>query len=146
MSESITTTTRRSQTFAEIVAPLERASRRRLGNPALEQCRRAFENFPDGVLEVARASLADAEQNPIGLFVYRIRHGWHELEPLEEGARAAQHIGDVERQAAQRRRSFSILIDRADGVARETFDNFQARERRAAQLERELGPESVTRS
>jgi hypothetical protein len=80
-SRSNTTTTVRKD-FAQVVEPLERATRRRLGNPQRQVCLDAFAAFPDGVIEVARTSLQDARSNPLGLFFWRIQNGWHELEPV----------------------------------------------------------------
>jgi hypothetical protein len=88
------TTTRRSQTFAQIVAPLELASGRRLGNPARAECLRAFEKRPDGVREVACSALADADSSPVGLFIHRIQNGWHEHEPLPEGPEGSEAASD----------------------------------------------------
>ncbi|MHB8641406.1 MAG: hypothetical protein ACYDA3_00745 [Gaiellaceae bacterium] len=79
---STTNTTSLKREFASVVRPLEEKTGTPLGNPHRAECFRAFEHYPDGVREVARRVLADAEKNPNGLFVYRIRNGWHELEPL----------------------------------------------------------------
>jgi hypothetical protein len=81
-SDLNTNTTVSRRAFARLVEPLERASGRRLGNPARERCFAAFERHPEGVREVARGALVDAVRNPVGLFVHRIENGWHELEPV----------------------------------------------------------------
>jgi hypothetical protein len=78
------TTTTMRRDFARVVAPLEQAAGRRLGNPYRRVCLGAFERFPEGVRSIARASLADASVNPLGLFLWRIKNGWHELEPVED--------------------------------------------------------------
>jgi hypothetical protein len=75
--------------FARVVEPLERATGRRLGPPARGECLAAFELRPDGVRVEAENALVDASRNPLGLFVHRIRAGWHELEPLVEEPPAA---------------------------------------------------------
>lgn len=70
--------------FARVIEPLELSARRRLGNPQRQSCLEAFAKFPSGVRQVIDGVLADATRNPLGLFVYRIKNGWHELEPLPE--------------------------------------------------------------
>jgi hypothetical protein len=77
------TTTASRREFARVVAPLEHATGRRLGNPYRQVCLDAFARFPAGVRAVACASLEDARSNPLGLFIWRIRNGWHELEPVK---------------------------------------------------------------
>jgi hypothetical protein len=81
--EEPNTTTTPQREFARVVAPLEQAAGRRLGNPHRRVCFEAFRRSPEGVREVARGALADATTNPLGLFFWRIRNHWHELEPLE---------------------------------------------------------------
>jgi hypothetical protein len=117
--------------FARVIAPLERASGRRLGNPAREDCLRAFEKCSDGVQELAHSVLADAKRNALGLFVYRIRYGWHELEPVPDRSPS--------------RGQFVLQVDRDDVVTHEMFSDLESYERRAAELERELGAHNVTR-
>ena len=81
------TTSDMRKAFASILEPLERRSGSRLGEPARGQCFAAFLSNPDGVREVARASLS-AGRNPTGLLVYKLRAGHHNLEPLPQ---AEQH-------------------------------------------------------
>lgn len=147
MALTPTPPTRPSDSFAQIVAPLERASGSRLGNPHREECLRAFQKFPDGVRAIARSALADSERNPVGLFFYRIRNGWHELEPLpEEPAPPEGSETASSRPAARRRpRRYVLQVDRDDGVRHEKFSDLETYERRAADLERELGAHNVTR-
>ncbi len=82
------TTTTARQEFARVVAPLEHKAGRRLGNRYRRICFEAFLRFPEGVRVVARTSLEDADVNPLGLFFWRIKNGWHELEPVEPTAPA----------------------------------------------------------
>jgi hypothetical protein len=79
-----TTTLRRE--FSQVVAPLERACGRRLGNPARGECLAAFSQYPDGVRQVATDALREADVNAVGLFVWRVKNGWHELEPVDDPA------------------------------------------------------------
>jgi hypothetical protein len=145
-SPSITTTTRKA--FARVVEPLEKASKRRLGNPARQECFDAFSRYPDGVRAVARDALADTDGRALGLFVWRVRQGWHELEPLlEDEISSASEAGTAPRDRAQGVRRFALLVDRDDGtpVTREIFASEDAYESRFAELERELGAHLVTR-
>jgi hypothetical protein len=84
---SSTTNTTAGRDFAALIEPLERASGRRLGNPARRECLKAYTQHPVGVARVAAGALFDAARNPVGLFVYRIANDWHELEPLENEQR-----------------------------------------------------------
>jgi hypothetical protein len=82
--DNTTTSAQLRQEFAQLLAPLERRSGSRLGNPARRECFAAFSKYRSAVTEVARSTLAEAERNPVGLFVYRIRNGYHLLEPLAD--------------------------------------------------------------
>lgn len=120
-----------------MIAPLEQASRRRLGNPHRRDCFAEFEKLPHGVREIARASLEDARSNPLGLFVWRIKNGWHELEPIADAG--------PNRSLAAEAASLVLLVDRGGSVVRETFSDRPTYDRRARELEAEVGPENVTR-
>lgn len=81
--------------FARVVRTLEEASGRRLGNPQRRRCFQAFRKHPQGVRKVARDALADTDgSNPLGLFIYRIANGWHELEPLAEASTSLNRHGE----------------------------------------------------
>lgn len=68
--------------FAALLDPLEQVTGRRLGNPARGDCFKEFQRRPGAVRRVAEDALVDATRNPVGLFSHRIKHGWHELEPV----------------------------------------------------------------
>jgi hypothetical protein len=150
-STSKTTTTTTRQAFAQVIAPLEKASNRRLGNPARDECFESFLKYPDGVREQARSALFDTDgRNALGLFVWRIKRGWHELEPFSadgETVSASEFGRGTPRDRPKGAQCFALLVDRGDGtpVVRETFKSRHAYESRAAELERELGPHNVTR-
>jgi len=95
--------------FARMLEPLEVASRRRLGNPYRDDCFQAFEQYQEGVRDVARNVLADAEHSPLGLFVYRIKNRWHELDPLpnsSDGVRSESRPGPKRQERCDRIRAW----------------------------------------
>jgi hypothetical protein len=129
-SKNSTNTTRRD--FAELVAPLEQASGRRLGDPHRQRCLEAFHRYPDGVREVAKHALADAESTAVGLFVYRIQNGWHELPPLPSVCHPDDHA--LERWL----RSVGVGYAHDRGVFAEEIARFGVDAVRAEELRRKL--------
>lgn len=76
--------------FAEVTRALEEASGRPLGHPHRGMCLAAFRRRPAGVQRVAQEALTDSDgRNPLGLFIWRVRHGWHELDPVPDPRTAA---------------------------------------------------------
>ncbi len=112
-SEPITTTATSRQEFASVVAALEQATGRRLGNPQRRQCFEAFATFPNGVREVARTSLEDARVNPLGLFSWRIANGWHELDPLPPAREQATMLDSPSRRREVRGRGSCFVCERS---------------------------------
>lgn len=67
-----------SKVFDEIIRPLERAQGARLDGPNRTLCRLRFEEDPAAFRWLADYCLRHANGRPIGLLVYRIKHGWPE--------------------------------------------------------------------
>ena len=63
--------------FASLVAPLERAARRDLGEPSRGLCHAAFVANPGGFADICAAAVSRAKSNPVGLLVRMVRDGDH---------------------------------------------------------------------
>lgn len=72
-----------------MVEPLEASSGRRLFNPQRQMCLAAFEQHPEAVRELARDAVEG--RDPVALFVWRIKEGWHRpvAEAVETSLRSA---------------------------------------------------------
>jgi hypothetical protein len=134
--------------LATVVAPLERAARQPLSGPNRALCQAALDECPLGFPICAERALRRARTSPLGLLVRMVRDGDHRLaqlvaeERLAEGA-SPDELGDM---LDELRGRFALLIERDDGrIARETFVDAVTFERRAAELERDLGAHRVTR-
>lgn len=69
--------------FVELVAPLERAARKRLRGDARDRCLAAFRAAPEEVRILADDALGRAHTNPIGLLIRMVDDGEHLLSEEE---------------------------------------------------------------